>query len=155
MKPGFEPYDALIAIALMSAAEDPAFDTAKELLENSLSTSKDSMRYLGSLSYSQPRGRLYFISLVDDLSRRSWLIHLKGRRTIHGAIKEWIKLVEREKGQQVSKLQCDNAKDYKEFMELIRSDGIRADCTAFSRAEWNGGMIQLANHPNDQVYARA
>ena len=33
IKSEFEPHDALMAIALMSAVEDPAFDTTKLLLE--------------------------------------------------------------------------------------------------------------------------
>ena len=83
-------------------------------------------------------GHSYFISLIDDFTRKSWLILLKNQRTIYGAIKEWIDVVEREKNQQVIKFRCDNAKKYKKFMELIRPDGIRAEPTTPYTPEQNG-----------------
>ena len=83
-------------------------------------------------------GHSYFISLIDDFTRKSWLILLKNRRTIYGAIKEWMNVVEGEKNQQVIKFRCDNAKEYKKFMELIRPDGIRAEPTIPYTPEQNG-----------------
>ena len=81
---------------------------------------------------------LYFISLIDDHTQKSWLICLKTRQAIYRGIKDWIAVIEREASCQVIKFRCDNAKEYQKFIELIRSDGIRAEPTTPYTTEQNG-----------------
>lgn len=80
---------------------------------------------------------LYFILLIDDCTRKSWLAHLKARSRIYPTIRNWIKVTERETSQQVVRFWCDNAKEYQKFMDLIQSDGIQTEFTTPYTPEQN------------------
>ena len=69
-------------------------------------------------------GHVYFESLIDDLTRKSWLIPMKSRKEIYHYISEWQTAISLQTGKKVAIYRCDNAKEYQKFESLVRKDGI-------------------------------
>ena len=53
-------------------------------------------------------------------------------------LKQWQAIVERESGYQVVHYQCDNAKEYKKFIESVKAEGIQVEDTSTYIPEQNG-----------------
>ena len=83
-------------------------------------------------------GHRYFVSCIDDFTRKSWTICLKSRREIYSKISEWQQQVELETGEKVKLYRCDNAKEYQKLEELIRPGGVKMKSTTPYTPEQNG-----------------
>lgn len=83
-------------------------------------------------------GHIYFISLIDDHTRKSWLICLQSRKDLYKFVNEWMKVVELDSGEKVTLFRCDNAKEYQKFEQLVRSEGIQMEYTTPYTPEQNG-----------------
>ncbi|GJY11622.1 retrovirus-related pol polyprotein from transposon TNT 1-94 [Tanacetum coccineum] len=65
-------------------------------------------------------GKRYFLSIVDDYSRRVWVYILRFKHVAFGKFKEWKQLVENPTGRTVKKLRTDNGLEFcnQEFKQL-------------------------------------
>ena len=83
-------------------------------------------------------GHRYFVSLIDDLTRRSWLLCMRSRREIYEKIGEWQTAIGLQTGEKVAIYRCDNAKEYQKFERIIHADGVRMEYTTAYTPEENG-----------------
>lgn len=83
-------------------------------------------------------GHIYFISLIDDHTWKSWLICLKSRKDLYRFVNDWMKVVELDSGEKVTVFRCDNAKEYQKFEQLVQAEGVRMEYTTPYTPEQNG-----------------
>lgn len=83
-------------------------------------------------------GNRYFISFIDDCSRKSWIECLRSRDQIFQVIKQWQAIVELESDAKVVRFRCDNAKEYIKSERLIKTEGIQMEYTSTYTPEQNG-----------------
>ena len=83
-------------------------------------------------------GHTYFVSLIDDYTRKSWLFCMKSRADIYRIIKDWKAMVELEKGLKIIRFRADNAKEYKYLAEQLQPLGIRMEPTTAYTPQQNG-----------------
>ncbi|KAH9801561.1 hypothetical protein KPL71_001082 [Citrus sinensis] len=71
-------------------------------------------------------GNTYFLSLIDDYSRRVWVYVLKHKDQVFGKFREWKSLVENQIGLKVKKLITDNGLEFcnQEFDNYCADHGI-------------------------------
>ncbi|GKB39784.1 putative reverse transcriptase domain-containing protein [Tanacetum coccineum] len=65
-------------------------------------------------------GKRYFLSIIDDYSRRVWVYILRFKHEAFGKFKEWKQLVENQTGRMVKKLRTDKGLEFcnREFEQL-------------------------------------
>ncbi|GJT44281.1 retrotransposon protein, putative, ty1-copia subclass [Tanacetum coccineum] len=85
-------------------------------------------------------GKMYFLSIVDDYSRRVWVYILKFEHEAFGKFKEWKQLVENQTGRTVKKLRTDNGLEFcnREFEKLCTESGIARHLTVVGMPQQNG-----------------
>ncbi|GJY59135.1 RNA-directed DNA polymerase, eukaryota [Tanacetum coccineum] len=97
---------------------------------------KDSLAQVESLG-----GKRYFLSIVDDYSRRVWVYILMFKHEAFGKFKEWKQLVENQTGRMVKKLRTDTGLEFcnREFKQLCIKSGIARHLTVARTPQQNGG----------------
>ncbi|GJV80780.1 retrotransposon protein, putative, ty1-copia subclass [Tanacetum coccineum] len=85
-------------------------------------------------------GKRYFLSIVDDYSRRVWVYILRFKHEAFGKFKEWKQLVENQTGRMVKKLRTDNGLEFcnREFEHLCIESGIARHLIVFGMPQQNG-----------------
>ena len=88
---------------------------------------------------SQGGGR-YFISIIDDCSRKVWLYILKSKNEAFQKFKDWKRMVELQTGKKVKKLRTDNGLEYinDEFNKFCRDEGMVRHKTVTNTPQQNG-----------------
>ena len=75
-------------------------------------------------------GAKYFVTFIDDHSRRMWATLLKTKDQVLSFFKELHIRVERESGRKLKAVRVDNGGEYRgQFEEYCRSKGIRLEFT--------------------------
>ena len=70
-------------------------------------------------------GCAYFVTFVDDYSRKLWTYALKTKDQVYETFKQWIVLVERETGEKLKCIRTDNGGEYLGlFDQLCKKMGI-------------------------------
>ncbi|GKA86991.1 retrovirus-related pol polyprotein from transposon TNT 1-94 [Tanacetum coccineum] len=84
-------------------------------------------------------GKRYFLSIVDDYSRRVWVYILRFKHEAFGKFKELKQLVENQTGRTVKKLWTDNGLEFcnREFEQLYIESGIARHLTVFGTPQQN------------------
>ncbi|GKD75975.1 retrotransposon protein, putative, ty1-copia subclass [Tanacetum coccineum] len=74
----------------------------------------------------------YFLSIVDDYSRRVWVYFLRHKNEAFSKFKEWKQLVENQTGRKLKKLRTDNGLEFcnQEFNNLCKESGITRHLTS-------------------------
>nr|GFA39164.1 retrovirus-related Pol polyprotein from transposon TNT 1-94 [Tanacetum cinerariifolium] len=85
------------------------------------------------------RGKRYFLSIVDDYSRRVWVYILRFKHKAFGKFKEWKQLVENQTERTVKKLRTDNGLEFcnQEFEQLCIKSGIARHLTVAETPQQN------------------
>jgi len=85
-------------------------------------------------------GSRYMLTLTDDKTRRVWVYLLKHRSEFVETFYAWKKRVEKQSGELVKNLRCDNAKEYvgKHIRQRIEDEGIEFEPTVEYTPEENG-----------------
>ncbi|GJZ47598.1 retrotransposon protein, putative, ty1-copia subclass [Tanacetum coccineum] len=89
--------------------------------------------------YITQGGKRYFLSIVDDYSRRVWVYILRFKHEAFGKFKEWKQLVENQTGRTVKKLRTDNGLEFcnREFEQLCIESGIARHLTVVRTPQQN------------------
>ncbi|KAL6324554.1 hypothetical protein AAG906_013366 [Vitis piasezkii] len=71
-------------------------------------------------------GCRYYVTFIDDFSRKVWVYFLKAKDEVFGKFKEWKTMVEKRTGKVVKTLRTDNGLEFcnKDFDEFCRKEGI-------------------------------
>ncbi|KAH9648425.1 retrovirus-related pol polyprotein from transposon TNT 1-94-like protein [Citrus sinensis] len=80
----------------------------------------------GPFQVSSHGGARYFLTFIDDFSRKLWVYILKHKSEALDKFKEWITLMENQIGRKVKRLRTDNGLEYcsNEFDEFCKRLGI-------------------------------
>jgi len=107
----------------------------------------------GPMSVSSVGGAKYFLTFIDDHSRKIYIYFLKNKSEVLEKFKSFKVFVEKQSGRKIKVLRTDNSREYinHEFKELIRSEGIRHQTTVPYNPQQNG----LAEKANRTVVERA
>jgi transposase InsO family protein len=94
----------------------------------------------GPISPSTPTGNVYFLLLVDDMSRFMWLTLLRSKADAPAAIMAFQARVERECGKKLKVLRTDNGGEFTsvEFGEHCAGEGIQRHFSAPYTPQQNG-----------------
>ena len=98
-------------------------------------------------------GKRYFLSIVDDYSRRVWVYILRFKHEAFGKFKEWKQLVENQTGRTVKKLRTDNGLEFcnREFEQLCTESGIARHLTVAGTPQQNGLAERMNRTLMDKV----
>ena len=85
-------------------------------------------------------GGKYYMSIIDDFSRKIWIYILKQKSEAFNKFKDWCMEVEAEKGMNLKCLRTDNGLEFlsREFDVFCRSKGIRRHKTVPMNPQQNG-----------------
>lgn len=98
-------------------------------------------------------GGKYFLSIMDDFSRKVWILLLKNKSDTLSAFKTWISEVENEKHCSVQSLRTDNGMEFlsNKFQELCRENGIKRKFTVPGNPQQNGVVKRMNRTLLDRV----
>nr|KYP63308.1 Retrovirus-related Pol polyprotein from transposon TNT 1-94 [Cajanus cajan] len=85
-------------------------------------------------------GARYFLSIVDDFSRKVWVYFLKQKNEVFDRFKEWKVLVETQIGRNLKKLRTDNGLEFcdEKFSKFCRENGVARHKTVRGTPQKNG-----------------
>ncbi|PNX95813.1 retrovirus-related Pol polyprotein from transposon TNT 1-94 [Trifolium pratense] len=92
----------------------------------------------GPFSTPTPHGHRYFLTIVDDFSRFTWIVLLKGKFETASKIKDFINLVENQFGSKVKILRSDNGPEFLSLTTFYASKGILHQTSCVATPQQNG-----------------
>ncbi|KAJ4702606.1 Retrovirus-related Pol polyprotein from transposon TNT 1-94 [Melia azedarach] len=98
-------------------------------------------------------GHRYFVSMIDDLSRMTWVFIMKHKSEAFKNFKQWKALVENQTGKKIKRLRTDNGLEFcwSEFDEFCKNEGIARHHTVRDTPQQNG----VAERMNQTLLERA
>ena len=98
-------------------------------------------------------GSRYYVTLIDDFSRKVWVYFLKNKSDVFETFKKWKAMVETESGLKLKCLRFDNGGEYIDggFKEYCAVNGIRMEKTVPGTPQQNG----IAERMNRTINERA
>ena len=74
---------------------------------------------------------VYYVSFIDDFSRKTWIYFLKNNSEVFGKFKELKALIENHLERRIKTLRLDNGGEYtsKEFEAFYKEAGIKSKLT--------------------------
>ena len=88
----------------------------------------------GPMSSTSLSGFEYYITFIDDYSRKTWIYFLKAKSEVFEKFKEFKALIENLSDKRIKTLRSDNGREYtsKEFESFCKDDGIKRELTDYS-----------------------
>ncbi|GBM44103.1 Retrovirus-related Pol polyprotein from transposon TNT 1-94 [Araneus ventricosus] len=85
-------------------------------------------------------GSKYFLSIIDDFSRKIDVFTLKSKSEVFSIFKEYLSRIQRELGRKLKSVRTDNGLEFchKDFETFLRDLGIKIERTSFYTPELNG-----------------
>ncbi|KAH9648352.1 hypothetical protein KPL70_025549 [Citrus sinensis] len=107
----------------------------------------------GPAQTSSLGGNIYFLSIIDDHSRRVWVYVLKHKDQVFNKFKEWKTLVENQTGKKVKKLRIDNGLEFcnQQFSSYCANEGIARHKTVRLTPQHNGLAERINRTLMDKV----
>jgi hypothetical protein len=94
----------------------------------------------GPMPSSSISGYVYYVSFIDDYSRKTWIYFLKSKDDVFSKFKEFKALIENLSERNIKILRSDNGGEYtsKEFVNFCRDVGIKRELTTPYNPQQNG-----------------
>ncbi|KAJ4715159.1 Retrovirus-related Pol polyprotein from transposon TNT 1-94 [Melia azedarach] len=85
-------------------------------------------------------GHRYFVSMIDDFSRMTWVFIMKHKSEAFKNFRQWKALVENQTGKKIKRLRTDNGLEFcwSEFDEFCKNEGIARHHTVRDTPQQNG-----------------
>ena len=85
----------------------------------------------GLMSSSSLRGYVYYVSFIDDFSRKTWIYFLKNKDELFNKVKEFKALIENHTEKKIKTFRSDNGGEFtsNEFKALCKYLGIKRELT--------------------------
>jgi transposase InsO family protein len=85
-------------------------------------------------------GYVYYVSFIDDYSRKTWVYFLKSKDEVFDKFKEFKPLIENLSERKIKILKSDNGGEYtsKEFVNFCKDAGIKRKLTTPYNPQQNG-----------------
>ncbi|PKU60575.1 Retrovirus-related Pol polyprotein from transposon TNT 1-94 [Dendrobium catenatum] len=102
----------------------------------------------GPAPVPSPHGIRYFLILVDDYSRYTWLFSLSNKSFVYNVFKQFITFIENQTNRRIKALRTDNGTEFvnHQMNELLRSNGIRHQLSYPYTPEQNGVVERKNRH---------
>src|SRR4051812_10294751 len=99
----------------------------------------------GPTSVESRTGHRYFVSFVDDYSRKVWVYFLRHKSETFAKFKLWKAEVENQTGRKIKCLRSDNGTEYTDskFQEFCEQHGIRRHFTVRKTPQQNGVVERM------------
>jgi hypothetical protein len=100
----------------------------------------------GPMPSSSISGYVYYVSFIDDYSRKTWIYFLKSKDEVFNKFKEFKALIENLSERKIKILRSDNGGEYtsNEFVNFCKDVGIKRELTTPYNPQQNG----VAEHKN-------
>ena len=97
-------------------------------------------------------GAQYFMSFINDYSRKVWVYFLKNKSEAFAKFKKWKIKVENQTGRKIKCLRSDNGTKYKdrEFLKFCEEHGIKRHFTV-RRTPQQNGMAERLNRTIGEI----
>jgi transposase InsO family protein len=94
----------------------------------------------GPMPSSSISGYVYYVSFIDDYSRKTWVYLLKSKDEVFSKFKEFKALIENLSERKIKILRSDNGGEYtsKEFVNFCKDVGIKRELTTPYNPQQNG-----------------
>jgi transposase InsO family protein len=94
----------------------------------------------GPMPSSSISGYVYYVSFIDDYSRKTWVYLLKSKDEVFSKFKEFKALIENISERNIKILRSDNGGEYtsKEFVNYCKDVGIKRELTTPYNLQQNG-----------------
>lgn len=96
-------------------------------------------------------GALYYITFIDDSTRKVWVYFLKRKSEAFDAFRRWKSLVETETGLKLKCLRSDNGGEYEVFKPYCAEQGIRLEKTVPGTPQQNGVAERMNRTLNERA----
>ncbi|GJS14325.1 retrovirus-related pol polyprotein from transposon TNT 1-94 [Tanacetum coccineum] len=107
----------------------------------------------GPTSVASIGGSRYYVTFIDDSSRKVWVYFLKNKSEVFNTFKKWKAVVENETNLWVKCLKSDNGGEYssREFIEYCAENGIRMLKTVPETPQQNGVAERMNRTLNERA----
>jgi hypothetical protein len=94
----------------------------------------------GPMSRKSLSGCEYYLTFIDDYSRKTWIYFLKAKSEVFAQFQEFRALVENQSGKRIKVLRSDNGGEYssRQFVDFCAQHGIRRQMTVPYNPQQNG-----------------
>ena len=94
----------------------------------------------GPSPVSSLAGSLYYVTFIDDSTRKLWVYFLKKKSEVFDTFRKWKAMVENETGLKIKRVRSDNGGEYRDnrFRELCANNGIKMEKTVPMTPQQNG-----------------
>ena len=92
------------------------------------------------VSSSSLSGYVYYVSFIDDFSRKTWIYLLKNKDEVFSKFKEIKSLIENHNEKKIKKFRSDNGEEFtsNEFKELCKESRIKRELYTPYNPQQNG-----------------
>ena len=92
------------------------------------------------MSSSSLSGYVYYVSFIDDFSRKTWIYFMKKKYEVFSKFKEFKSLIENHTKKKINTFRSDNGREFmsNEFKELCKDSGIKRDLSTHYNPQQNG-----------------
>ena len=98
-------------------------------------------------------GSLYYVTFIDDSTRKVWIYFLKKKSEVFDIFRKWKAMVENETGLKVKRLRSDNGGEYTDqrFREFCANNGIKMEKTVPGTPQQNGVAERMNRTLNERA----
>ncbi|KAL5849218.1 hypothetical protein ACOSQ4_007231 [Xanthoceras sorbifolium] len=106
----------------------------------------------GPSPVSSLSGSLYYVTFIDDSTRKVWVYFLKKKSEVFDTFRKWKAMVENETGLKIKRLRSDNGGEYRDsrFREFCANSGIKMEKTVPMTPQQNGVAERMNRTLNER-----
>ncbi|KAL5826235.1 hypothetical protein ACOSQ4_018032 [Xanthoceras sorbifolium] len=107
----------------------------------------------GPSPVSSLSGSLYYVTFIDDSTRKVWVYFLKKKSEVFDTFRKWKAMVENETGLKIKRLRSDNGGEYRDsrFREFCSNSGIKMEKTVPMTPQQNGVAERMNRTLNERA----
>ncbi|KAE8711123.1 hypothetical protein F3Y22_tig00110303pilonHSYRG00264 [Hibiscus syriacus] len=97
-------------------------------------------------------GSLYYVTFIDDSTRKVWVYFLKKKSEVFDTFRKWKAMVENKTGLKVKRLSSDNGGEYRDsrFRDFCANNGIKMETTVPLTPQQNGVAKRMNRTLNER-----
>ncbi|KAL5822188.1 hypothetical protein ACOSQ3_024070 [Xanthoceras sorbifolium] len=107
----------------------------------------------GPSPVSSLSGSLYYVTFIDDSTRKVWVYFLKKKSEVFDTFRKWKAMLENETGLKIKRLRSDNGGEYRDsrFREFCANSGIKMEKTVPMTPQQNGVAERMNRTLNERA----